>query len=195
MVPSTGAMNPSPQGRFPKAPGWASSPASGMPVRPSRPILRSEPLGHVIRAPDPAVSSSAIARPFLRSASMSALIIRASMSSVTPGSVATRTPASVAALRAAVCESDWTVGAMTTSAATIPAAMGAGGSAACESALGHHSQRSLGASRLGLRPQALPETLRDGIADHQHVLALAHPQAVADHRPDRLLELAHRPAA
>ena len=132
MVPSTGAMNPSPQGRFPKAPGSVSSPASGMPVRPSSPSLRSEPFGQVIRASDPAVSSSAIARPFLRSPSMSALITRASISSVTPGSVAIRAPASVAALRAAVWESDWTVGASTTSAAAIAAAIGAGGSAACE---------------------------------------------------------------
>ena len=46
---------------------------------------------------------------------MSALITRASISSVTPGSVAARAPASVAALRAAVWESDWTVGARTTS--------------------------------------------------------------------------------
>ena len=42
---------------------------------------------------------------------MSALITRASISSVTPGRVAARAPASVAALRAAVWESDWTVGA------------------------------------------------------------------------------------
>ena len=43
-----------------------------------------------------------------------------------------RAPASVAALRAAVWESDWTVGASTTSAAAIAAAIVAGGSAACE---------------------------------------------------------------
>ncbi len=61
---------------------------------------------------------------------MSALITRASISSVAPGRVATRAPASVAARRAAVCESDCTVGARTTSAAAIAAATGAGGSAA-----------------------------------------------------------------
>ena len=63
---------------------------------------------------------------------MSALITRASISSVAPGRVAIRAPASVAARRAAVCESDWTVGARTTSAAAIAAATEAGGSAACE---------------------------------------------------------------
>ena len=64
---------------------------------------------------------------------MSAPITRASISSVTPGIEATRTPASLAALRAAVWESDWIVGAITTSAASIAAATAAGGSAACES--------------------------------------------------------------
>ena len=52
---------------------------------------------------------------------------------MTPGRVAMRTPASLAALRAAVWESDWTVGARTTSAAPIAAPTGRGGSAACES--------------------------------------------------------------
>ena len=63
---------------------------------------------------------------------MSALITLASISSVTPGRVAMRTPASVAAFRAAVWESDWTVGARRTSAAAIAAATAAGGSAAWE---------------------------------------------------------------
>ncbi len=64
---------------------------------------------------------------------MSAPITRASISSVTPGIVAIRTPASLAALRAAVWESDWIVGASTTSEATIAAATAVGGSAAWES--------------------------------------------------------------
>ncbi len=64
---------------------------------------------------------------------MSALITRASISSVTPGIVAIRAPASLAALREAVWESDWTVGAITTSAASIAAATAGGGSAACDS--------------------------------------------------------------
>ena len=64
---------------------------------------------------------------------MSALITRASISSVAPGSVAARAPASVAALRAAVCDSDWTVGARITSAFSIAAATSSGGSRPCES--------------------------------------------------------------
>ena len=44
-----------------------------------------------------------------------------------------RTPASLASLRAAVWESDWIVGARTTSAAAIAAATARGGSAATES--------------------------------------------------------------
>ena len=63
---------------------------------------------------------------------MSALITRASMSSVTPGSVAQRVPFWLARFRAAVCESDWTVGASSTSAAAIASATVPGGSAACE---------------------------------------------------------------
>ncbi|MCB0874901.1 MAG: hypothetical protein KDB46_01780 [Solirubrobacterales bacterium] len=61
---------------------------------------------------------------------MSALITRASICSVTPGRVAIRAPASDAALREAVCDSDWTVGASTTSASLIAAAIVLGGSAA-----------------------------------------------------------------
>ncbi len=132
-VPSSGAMKPSPQGRLPKAPRAVSSPASGIAVRPSSPSRRSLPLAQVIRASEPASSAAATAAPRRRSSAMSALITRASISSVTPGRVAIRTPASLAALRAAVWESDWTVGASTTSAAAIAAATGAGGSAACES--------------------------------------------------------------
>ena len=52
---------------------------------------------------------------------------------MTPGRVPIRTPASLAALRAAVWESDWIVGARTTSAAAIAAATARGGSAAAES--------------------------------------------------------------
>ena len=50
------------------------------------------------------------------------------MLAVTPGSVAPRAPPSVAALRAFVCDSDFEVGAMNTSAAANAAATGAGGS-------------------------------------------------------------------
>ena len=38
VVPSTGAMKPSPQGRLPKAAGPVSSPASGIASRPSIPM-------------------------------------------------------------------------------------------------------------------------------------------------------------
>ena len=55
------------------------------------------------------------------------------MSSVTPGRLAMRTPASLAAWRAAVWEIDWIVGASTTSASFIAAATTAGGSAAADS--------------------------------------------------------------
>ncbi len=126
-------MKPSPQGRLPKAPRPVSSPASGIAVRPSSPSRRSLPRAQVIRASAPESSAAATAAPRRRSSSISALITRASISSVTPGRVATRTPASLATLRAAVCESDCTVGARTTSAAAIAAATGRGGSAAWES--------------------------------------------------------------
>jgi hypothetical protein len=59
---------------------------------------------------------------------MSALISRASMSSVTPGSVAPRTPASEACLCAWVWLSENVVGARCTSQASMAAATEAGGS-------------------------------------------------------------------
>ena len=64
---------------------------------------------------------------------MSSLITRDSISTVAPGSVAVLVPDSVARLREAVCESDWTVGASSTSAATIASATVAGGSPAWDS--------------------------------------------------------------
>ena len=127
-VPSIGAMKPSPAGRFPNAPGAVRSPASAIASRSPRPSRRSEPSGQVIRASEPAVSAAAIASPFRRRPSRSADITRATISSVAPGSDATRTPAAVAARRAAVCESDLTVGSRTTSAAAIAAATESGGS-------------------------------------------------------------------
>ena len=90
------------------------------------------PLAQVILAPSAALSRSATACPLRFNSAMSALITRPSICSVTPGSVAIRAPASEAALREAVCESDCTVGARTTSAAFIAAAIVAGGSAACD---------------------------------------------------------------
>ena len=125
-------MNPSPHGRFPNALRSVRTPASGIAVRPVRSRVRSEPFGQVIFASDAASRRFAISPPLRRSPSMSALITRASISSVAPGRVAIRVPASLARLRAAVCESDWTVGASTTSAAAIASATVRGGSPACE---------------------------------------------------------------
>ncbi len=73
------------------------------------------------------------AQPRRRTSSRSLVISRVSISSVTPGSVPILTPASLACLRAAVWESDWIVGASTTSASAIAAATASGGSAAADS--------------------------------------------------------------
>ncbi len=123
---------------------------------------------------------------------MSALITRASISSVTPGSVAIRAPASVAALRAAVCESDWTVGARTTSAASIAAAIVAGGSAGVGGALGHQRQDRVGAELARLGAHALAEAERRRVADDEHLLALADGEAVADRSGHGSFEIVHR---
>ena len=127
---------------------------------------------------------------------MSALITRASISSVTPGRVAIRAPASLAALRAAVWESDCTVGARTTSAAAIAAANAAGGSPAWDAALGHHRQDRLRPGRGSLVAQRHADPLGRLVADHEHLLAFAHPEAVANHGPRRSIQaLAHRAQA
>ena len=57
---------------------------------------------------------------------------RAMMSSVTPGSVATRVPPALAARRASVCVSDFDVGQRTTSNCVMSAATSAGGSSPFE---------------------------------------------------------------
>ena len=62
-------------------------------------------------------------------------------------------------------------------------------------ALGHHRQHRIGPGVLGLVAHPLADPLGDRVADHQHRLALQDPEAVADDRADRLIELAHRPAA
>ena len=122
---------------------------------------------------------------------MSALITRASISSVTPGRVATRAPASVARLRAAVCESDCTVGARMTSAAAIASATVPGGSAPCaarsEITVSTASPPASAASALS----ASPMLLGGGIAYDQHLLALSDAEAVAHDGPHSLLQLAH----
>ena len=122
---------------------------------------------------------------------MSADITRASISSVTPGRVAIRTPASVAALRAAVCESDCTVGQRTTSAAAIAAATDRGGSVPDSARSADQRQDAVGADPPRLAAKALAEPDRRRVGDHQHLLALADAEAVAHHRAHGSLEIAH----
>src|SRR3954447_4847769 len=129
-VPFAGAMNPSPHGRLPNAPGAVRSPSSAMPWRPLRSRLRSVPRGHAIFASVPLSSSSAIACERLFRRSKSIAISRASMSVVTCGIVAPRAPASLARLRASVWLSERDAGAMNTSHAASASATGAGGSEA-----------------------------------------------------------------
>ena len=88
-------------------------------------------------------------------------------------------------------ESDCTVGARTTSAAAIAAATGAGGSARVRGALGHQAQHRVGPGPPGLAAQPLAEPERRRVADHQHLLALADAEAVADDRAHGALEIAH----
>src|SRR3954447_18526971 len=127
-VPFAGAMNPSPHGRLPKAPGAVRSPSSAMPWRPVRSSVRSVPRGHAILASLALSRSCATAceRLFRRSKSID--MSRASMSAVTCGIVAPRAPASLARLRASVWLSDRLAGAMNTSHAASASATGAGGS-------------------------------------------------------------------
>ncbi len=121
-------MKPSPAGRFPNAPGVVSAPSSAIPGRPVRSMVKSEPCGQVRWASSACVESSATRceRPAIRSKSTA--ITRASMSAVTPGSVAPRAPDSDARLRAGVWLSERLVGAMNTSQALIAAAIGRAGS-------------------------------------------------------------------
>ena len=92
-------------------------------------------------------------------------------------------------MRAAVCESDWTVGARTTSAARIAAATGGGGSAAWESRWAIRASTRIGPRPSGLAAQALPEPERRRIGDHEHVLARGHPEAVVDDGGDGAFEV------
>ena len=98
---------------------------------------------------------------------MSALITRASISSVTPGSVAIRAPASDAALRAAVWESDWTVGARTTSAARHRRGDRARRLGGVRVALGHQRQHRVGAGAAGLAAKPLAEAERRRVGDRR----------------------------
>ena len=126
--PLSGAMNPSPQGRLPKAPRRVRSPSSAMPSRPWSSSVRSVPRGQETTARSDCVSSSATARERWAILAKSTAITRASMSSVTPGIVAPRAPPSLARLRAVVWLSERVVGAMNTSQASSAAATGLAGS-------------------------------------------------------------------
>ena len=90
--------------------------------------MKSVPRGQVMRARAGGSSSCGDGLRAARHRSKSTAITRASMSSVTPGIVAPRAPASLARLRAGVWLSDGVVGAMNTSQALIAAAIGRGGS-------------------------------------------------------------------
>ena len=150
------------------------------------------PFASVMWASAARSSASATASPLRRSPSMSALITRASMSSVTPGSVATRAPFSLARLRAAVCESDWTVGARTTSAAAIASATVARRLGRVRGALRHHGQDRVRSGAGGLVAQALPHVLGRRVADDEDVLAVLDAEAVPHHRADGSIEVGVR---
>ncbi len=123
-----GAMNASPHGRLPNAPGAVRSPSSAMPLRPRSAMVAWVPCGQVIRATSPAVNSPAAVLDRRAILSKSTAITRPSISAVTPGIVAPRAPASVAFLRAVVWLSDLVVAATYRSQAPSAAAIGGGGS-------------------------------------------------------------------
>ncbi len=122
---------------------------------------------------------------------MSALITRASISSVTPGRVATRVPLSEAARRAAVCESDCTVGASTASAAAIAPATASRRLGGVRAAFGHKGQDGIrpGSARFAAKPLAEPKRRR--VADHEDLLALRDPEALVHDGVNRFVEIAH----
>ena len=149
----------------------------------------------MIRTSEPLFSALTIAQPRRRISSRSPFISRASISSVTPGSVAIRTPASLAALRAAVWESDWIVGASTTSAAAIAAATAARRLGGVRLALGDHRQRRVGAVALRLDPHQRPDLFGHRVADDEHLLAGLDAHALPDDRPHRAVEIRSAHAA
>ena len=192
-LPSAGEMKPSPQGRLPKAPllGQLARVGDRLAARELQPEVGAVRVGDAglrsaRRAPPPRRAPCAAAPPCRRSSRGRAC------SSVAPGIVAPRAPASVARLRAAVWERDWTVGAISTSAAAIASATVLGGSAACE-ARSEITVRT--ASAPGVRrllAQALAEVLGRRIADDQGLLPLLDAEAIAHHRPHRSIEIVHR---
>ena len=126
------------------------------------------------------------------SASKSVLIRRASMSAVTPGSVAPRWPSSHARLRALVCDSDGRHGAMNTSAAANAAATGAGGSVPRAGLGGRIVSTASPPAARAAASSASPIVDAAGVGDDEHRLPRPHAQAALDDGGDGLLELAHR---
>ena len=186
-------MNPSPQGRLPKAPrrGQVAGVGDRRCGRRARAAGRSRS-AQVIRASDPAVSDLGDRRAL----APQALDVGAHhprehlLGRPRAGSRSARRPRWRPCARRCA-RATGPVGQRTTSAAAIAAATGAGGSAACVVALGHQREHAVGAGPAGLAAQALAEPDRRRVADHQHLLAGADSEAVANHGGDRPLELGH----
>src|SRR5579875_486673 len=124
-----GEMNASPHGKFPNAPGLVNRPSSAIASRPLRSKTMLDPSGQDNSALSAALSRSATRRDRRARPPRSPFISRPNMSAVTPGRVAPRAPATVAALRACVWLNENNVGAMKTSQAASAAATVGGGSA------------------------------------------------------------------
>ena len=95
----------------------------------------------------------------------------------------------VAALRAAVCDSDGRHGAMNTSQAASADATVSGGSfpraASGATMISAASELASRAASKSVRPRSIAVR----VGDHQHSIAAAHVEAVADHGPDGVREL------
>ena len=159
---------------------------------PSRPSRRSLPFAQVIRASVPALRSvrdrvAAAAQPVHVGAHHPGEHL------LGDARVASRSAPRllVAALRAAVCESDWTVGARTTSALPSPprpaAAARRRAGRARPSAPGQRRRRP---PRLAAKP--LAEAERRRVGDDEDLLALLDAKAVAHNRAHCSFEIAHR---
>ncbi len=184
-----GEMNPSPQGRLPKAPRAFSSPASGMAVRPSRPRRRSLPLAQVTLASEAPVRRSATAPPLRRRL----LHVGAHHAGEHLGGHAGKGGDPGAGLARGLAgrgvgerldrrrQDDIGCGHRRR--------QGRGRLARMRLALRHHGQDGVGPRILGLAAKPLPQPLRGRVADHQHLLAGRDAETVADHRPHSLSEL------
>ena len=151
----------------------------------------SLPRGQLTCASSAAVSSSATRRERAAIAGKSHAISRASMSSVTPGSVAPRAPASLAALRARVCESERRVGAMNTCAAASAAATAAGGSWPSTSRGSMTVITGSAPERATAACSAAPIDSRAAVDDDHDVLPALHAEALPDDGLDGPLQITH----